>query len=387
MAINRYRLRHLAKLGDSGAQKAETLLQKPDRLISLILLGNIAVHSAATAIVTFITLNLFGNGWIAISTGILSVTILILGETAPKTLSALYPEKVALFSAHVYQPVLWITRPVVIAIGWLSIKVLNLFGVSAEEASHHNISPEELRSVVAESGKLIPARHQKMLLSLLDLEETTVEDIMVPRNEIVGIDITEDWDTIRDFIIHSSHTRLPIFNGSIDDLKGIVHLRRVVRLAAENNLNPQSLLALAKEPFFIPEGTSLNQQLLNFQDNQKRIAFVVDEYGDIQGLVTLEDILEEIVGEFTSDPATGLKHVHLSEDGSALIAGRVTVRNINRNLKWDLPLDGPKTLNGLLLQALQAIPQPGQAVFLGRYRFDIQETRASVIKTVRARKN
>lgn len=383
MALNRYRLRHLAKSGNRGARYAEKLLERPDRLIGMILLGNIAVHSAASAIATYITLELFGKTWLAAATGILTVFILIFGEIAPKTLSALHPERVAIPSSYIYIALQWLVWPLVWAVNLLSNGVLRLFGVSPEDAAQHSLSVEELRSVVAEAGALIPQRHQKMLLSILDLEKATVEDIMVPRNEITGIDISEPWEKVRDQIISSQHTRLPVFDGSIDNLKGVVHMRRVVRLAAESSLDSQSLLALAREPYFIPEGTPLNQQLLNFQNQKRRIGFVVDEYGDIQGLVTLEDILEEVVGEFTSDPATRIKNVYADSDGSYRVSGFVTIRSLNKSLGWKLPTDGPKTVNGLILEKLENIPEAGKKVEIAGYEFEITETRANAVKGAR----
>jgi Mg2+/Co2+ transporter CorB len=385
MALNRYRLRHLAKNGNRGAQFAERLLQRPDRLIGMILLGNIAVHSAASAITTFLTLRLFGEAWIAVTTGILTVFILIFGEIAPKTLSALHPERVAIPSSYIYIVLQWILFPIIWLTNLMSNGVLRLLGVSPEDAAEHSLSVEELRSVVAEAGALIPQRHQRMLLSILDLEKATVEDIMVPRNEIVGVDISESWEKIREEIVSSEHTRMPVFNGSIDDLKGVVHLRRVVRLAAENQLDAESLLTLVREPYFIPEGTPLNQQLLNFQNQKRRIGFVVDEYGDIQGLVTLEDILEEVVGEFTSDPATSMKNVYADQDGSYRVTGFATIRSLNRRLGWKLPTNGPKTLNGLVLEKLENIPQPGRRLDIAGYDIEITETRANAVKSARIR--
>ena len=385
MALNRYRLRHMAKSGHRGAKIAEKLLERPDRLIGMILLGNIAVHSASTAIATIITLALFGSPWIAATTGVLTLFILIFGEIAPKTLGALHPEKVAMPSAYIYAVLQWVVYPVVWAVNLLSNGVLRIFGVSSEDAAAHSLSSEELRSVVAEAGAMIPERHQRMLLSILDLEKATVEDIMIPRNEIIGIDISEPWDKIREVIIASSHTRLPVFDGSIDDLKGIVHLRKVLRLTVQDNLALDTLMTLVREPYYIPEGTPLNQQLLNFQDQKRRIGFVVDEYGDIQGLVTLEDILEEVVGEFTSDPATRVKNVYLDADGSVLVHGSVTIRSLNRSLNWKLPTGGPKTLNGLVMEQLQELPKPGRKLAIGGYQIEITDVRANAVKSARVR--
>jgi Mg2+/Co2+ transporter CorB len=263
--------------------------------------------------------------------------------------------------------------------------ILRLFGVSADDAAAHSLSSEELRTVVTEAGAMIPRRHQQMLLSILDMENATVEDIMVPRNEIVGIDISKSWPEILEQLVHNQHTRLPIFDGSIDELAGIVHMRRVLALVSDDNLDKDALLGLAREPYFVPEGTPLNQQLLNFQNQQRRIGFVVDEYGDIQGLVTLEDILEEIVGEFTTDPATRVKNVYMDGDDSYLVDGTVTLRSINRAMGWKLPVDGPKTMNGLITEHLETIPQPGTKLKVGKYILEIAQTRANLVQTVRVK--
>ena len=326
-----------------------------------------------------------GEAGAAIAPIAMTFVMLILGEAAPKTLAALYPERVGLPSAFIYWPLQKLLSPVIYLVNLLSNGLLRLFGVSPEDAAQHSLSAEELRSVVAEAGAMIPQRHQRMLLSILDLERATVEDIMIPRNEIIGIDISEPWERILEVITGSSHTRLPVFDGSIDELKGVVHLRKLVRLAAQGELRQETLLQLVREPYFIPEGTPLNQQLLNFQDQKRRIGFVVDEYGDIQGLVTLEDILEEVVGEFTSDPATRIKNVYLDADGSVLVHGSVTVRSLNRSLGWKLPTGGPKTLNGLVLEKLQELPKPGRRLEISNYQIEITDTRANAVKTARIR--
>lgn len=385
MTLNRYRLQHRARQGERGARLAQTLLERPDRLISLILLGNIAMNSLAATVATLVGLRLGGDTGALIATGILTAVLLVFGEVAPKTLAALHPERVALPSAYVYSLLRWPLYPLVWILNLAGNGVLRIFGVTPEDAAQHSLSSEELRSVVAEAGAMIPQRHQRMLLSILDLERATVEDIMVPRNEIVGIDISEPWDVIQEVLTHSSHTRLPVFNGSIDDLRGVIHLRKVVRLAASDKLNLESLLKLVRDPYFIPEGTPLNHQLLNFQDQKRRIGFVVDEYGDIQGLVTLEDILEEVVGEFTTDPATRVKNVYFDADGSVLVHGSVTIRNLNRSLGWRLPTGGPKTLNGLVVEQLEDIPKPGRRIEIGDYQIEITETRENAIKAARIR--
>jgi len=385
MTMNRYRLRTRAKRGERAARLAQDLVERPDQLIGWILLGNNVVQALAASITTVIGYRLFGEIGIAYAAGAVALLLLIFSEYIPKTLAAIYPERLGLPSAYVHWALIRLFYPVVWLVNRVSNALLRLLGVSPEDAAQHSLSAEELRTVVAEAGAMIPHRHQKMLLSILDLEKETVEDIMVPRNEITGIDISEPWEQVRAAIVDSQHTRLPVFDGSIDNLRGVIHLRRVVRLAAENNLDPHSLVGLASEPYFIPEGTPLNQQLLNFQNQKRRIGFVVDEYGDIQGLVTLEDILEEVVGEFTSDPATRIKNVYADPDGCYRVNGSVTIRSLNKNLGWKLPVDGPKTVNGLVMEKLEAMPQAGRRITIKGYEFEITETRANTVKSARVR--
>jgi len=340
----------------------------------------------AASVATLIGLKIGGEQGVVVATVALTIVLLIFGEATPKTLAALHPERVALPAAYIFTMLRVVLLPIVWLVSLISNSLLRLIGVTPEDAAQHSLSVEELRSVVTEAGAMIPQRHQRMLLSILDLEKATVEDIMIPRNEIVGIDISEPWETICEVIVTSSHTRLPVYNGSIDDLKGVVHLRKVLRLTAtENNFNLTTLLEQVRDPYFIPEGTPLNQQLLNFQDQRRRIGFVIDEYGDIQGLATLEDILEEVVGEFTSDPATRVKNVYLDADGSVLAHGSVTIRSLNRSLNWRLPTGGPKTLNGLVMEQLQELPKPGRRLTIGNYQLEITDIRANAVKTARIR--
>ena len=383
MTLNRYRLAHRVRQGDRGARIAQQLLSRPDRLIGLILIGNNLVNILAASIATVIGLRMYGEIGVAIASGALTLVILIFAEVTPKTLAALHPERVGIPAAYVYWPLLRLFFPLVLLVNLIANALLRLLGVSPEDAAAHSLSSEELRSVVTEAGAMIPRRHQAMLISILDLEKATVEDIMVPRNEIVGIDISDPQETIREQVVGSEHTRLPIFNGSIDELKGIIHLRHVLDLAASGTLDPGNLMRLAREPYYIPEGTPLNQQLLNFQNQKRRIGFVVDEYGDIQGLVTLADILEEIVGEFTSDPATRIKNVYMDSDGSYLVHGSVSLRSLNRTLGWKLPTATAKTVNGLVLENLEAIPRSGDKLELAGYLVEIAEVRANAVKTAR----
>lgn len=386
MTINRYRLAHRANSGERSARLTQALLNRPDRLIGLILLCNNLVNILAASIATVIGLRLFGEIGIAIASGALTLVILLFGEVAPKTMAALYPERVATPASYVYWGLMRILWPLVWLVNVIGNGLLRLLGVSAEDAAQHSLSSEELRSVVAEAGAMIPQRHQAMLLSILDLEKSTVEDIMIPRNEIVGIDLDEDDQDLREQLLGAQHTRLPLYRGSIDELVGIIHVRNVLKLAAAGqDLTVDLLAGAAVEPYFILEGTPLNQALLNFQNQKRRIGFVVDEYGDIQGLATLSDILEEIVGEFTSDPATRIKNVFRDSDGSYLVSGNVSVRSLNRSLGWKLPTSGPRTINGLALESMEAIPQPGDRLQLTGYEIEITETRGNAVKTVRIR--
>jgi len=385
MSINRYRLRHRAREGSTGARAAEKLLAQPDRLIGLILVCNNFVNSAAAAIVTIISLSLGGEAFAAAGVGIFTVVLIIFGEVAPKTFGALYPEKLALPASLVYQVLLKILYPIVWVTNLFANAVLRLLGISREKAGTTSLSREELRTVVAEASTVIPHRHQRMLMSILDLERINVEDIMVPRNEIAGIDISDEWEDILDQLRESRHTRIPVYDGSIDELVGILHMKKVARLLARDEFEREQLVALARarEPYYVPEGTSLNTQLLNFQRQRRRVAFVVDEYGDVQGLVTLEDLLEEIVGEFTSDTSVLHKDVHREKGGSFIVNASASVRTLNRKMGWTLPTSGPRTLNGLIIEYLETIPDAGTSLRVNDYSIDVLQTGDNAVKTVR----
>jgi Mg2+/Co2+ transporter CorB len=387
MSLNRYRLKHRAKAGERGARLAETLLAKPDRLIGLILLLSTVVNVVTPTLVGLIAFRLGGDFLVAIGVITLTVVLLIFCEVAPKTFAALHPETIAIPAAYVYTPLLTLLYPFVWATNLLANGTLRAFGASQQQVST-SLSSEELRTVVAEAGAMIPLRHQQMLVSILDLEKATVEDIMVPRVEIVGVDIDDDWDKIVDHLRQSQHTRMPVYEGDIDRIIGVLHMKRVVHELARGRLDRAALIDAAnpRDAYFVPSGTTLNTQLLNFQRDKRRMAFVVDEYGDIQGLVTLEDILEEIVGEFTTDPAALVhKDVHAEADGSFVANGSTTVRALNRSMRWNLPTDGPKTLNGLIVEYLETIPEPGTTLKLADYMLEVLQTGDNAIKTVRIR--
>ncbi|KAF0285386.1 magnesium/cobalt efflux protein [Spiribacter sp. SSL99] len=383
MTLNRYRLRHLSRHGNRGARRAERLLERPDRLIGIILLGNNFVNISASSIATLIALRLGGQGAIAAATGLLTLTILIFAEVAPKTLAALRPERVAFPAAFVLGPLLKLLYPLVWLTNMLANTLLRSLGVNPTEGGQTALSREELRTVVNETGAMIPRRHQRMLLGILDLDQATVDDIMIPRNEVVGIDLGDDWSRITEQIASSEYTRLPVFEGGVDTIRGILHVRRVLTAMLDGVLTRERLLEHVREPYFVPEGTPLHQQMLNFQSERRRIGLIVDEYGEFHGLVTLEDILEEIVGEFTTDPAEAIRDIHRQPDGSYLAAGSASVRELKRLLGWDLPAEGPKTLNGLILEQLETIPEPGISLLIDGHPVTVLQAEENRVKVAR----
>ena len=382
MSLNRYQLRHKSRQGHRGAKLAEHLLKRPDRLIGLILLGNNLVNFSAMALVTLITQKFGGELALAIGTGIFTLIVLVFAEAAPKTLAALYPERLAFPAAMIYYPLLKITYPIVWLTNAASNGVLFLVGVRGKGNDPHSLTREELRTVVHEASARISTRYRQMLLSILDLEKVTVDDVMVPHNEIIGIDLDQDDDEIAKTIANSQHTRLPVYSDNIDKVIGVLHLRRLANLASQA-FDREALKKLLIEPYFVPEGTPLSMQLVQFQRRRERIAMVVDEYGDIQGIVTLEDILEEIVGEFTTDPADDESDVIREGTDTFLVDATANIRDLNRTQSWVLPTDGPKTLNGLILEMLETIPIPETCVKISGYPIEIVETDDNRIRFVR----
>lgn len=385
MSLNRYRLRHLANQGHKGAKRVEKLLERPDRLIGLILIGNNLVNILASAIATIIGMRLYGDYGVAIATGVLTLVILVFAEITPKTLAALYPERVSYASSILLRLLMKAMAPLVIMVNLITNGLLRLLGIKADEPTGDHLSSEELRTVVNEAGSLIPRRHQDMLISILDLEHVTVNDIMVPRNEITGIDINDDWKSIVRQLTHSAHGRVVLYRDHIDEVVGMLRLRKAYRLMLEKNeFNKETLLRAADEVYFIPEATPLNVQMLKFQRNKERIGMIVDEYGDIIGLITLEDILEEIVGEFTTSMSPSLAdEITPQSDGSYLIEGSANVRDINKGLNWKLPTDGPRTLNGLILEHLEDIPESYLSIEIANHKMELIEIAENKIKLVK----
>ncbi|OUV62317.1 MAG: magnesium/cobalt efflux protein [Gammaproteobacteria bacterium TMED119] len=383
MALNRYRLRHLANKGNRGAHLAQQLLNKPDRLIGLILLGNNIVNLLASPLAAYLGYRLYGDGGVLPATALFIAAVLIFAEVTPKTLAALHTEKFAFSAAYIYTPLQYVAYPLVFLINSITNNLLRVFGVSLENKALKSLSADELRTVVTEAGGLIPAKHQNMLISILDLESIKVEDIMIPRNEVLGVDIAEDWDDIRTQIVNAPFTRMPVYQENLDNIIGFLHLRKIFPRIVENEITLDELRAEFREPYFIPESTSLNTQLLNFQREKRRIGLVVDEYGDIQGLVTLEDLLEEIVGEFTNDPATFNTDIYPQEDGSYVIDAGTHVRDVNKALKISLSTNGPRTINGLVLEHLETIPETGTTLLIDGYPIEIVHMLNNSVRTVR----
>jgi Mg2+/Co2+ transporter CorB len=385
-SVNRYRIRHLAHAGQRSAKMLERLLQNPDDWLGANLVILAAASVFASAVATILAQRTAHPYAVPITGAALTVVMIVFCELAPKIYAATHPEPVALRSAFIYRALVAVARPLLWVTNQLAYGLLRIFGVGKSSRGGQTLSAEELRTVVAEAGPLIPQRHRQMLLSILDLGQVTVNDIMIPRQEIGGIDIEQNWEDLLEQLRQTPHTRLPVFEGELDNILGVLHMKRVAQELARGTLTREKFIEIARgrEPYFVPEGTPLNVQLSHFQRNRRRLAFVVNEYGDIEGLVTLEDLLEEIVGEFTTDPATVThKDIHMEGPGTYIVNASATIRALNRALQWQLPTDGPKTLNGLLLERLETFPDPGTALKVGDYQLEVLQVGDNTIKTVR----
>ena len=384
MSINRYRLKHLENEGHAGAQRVQKLLQRPDRLIGLILIGNNLVNVFASIIAAQICVRLFGDLGVAIAGVALTIILLIFAEVTPKTLAALHPEKISFPSSLILSPLLFIFMPIVVALNWITNGILALFKINPQNINGDTLSQEELRTVVYEAGTMIPKKHQEMLVGILDLEKVTAEDIMVPRSDIMAIDINDEWKDIQKQLVNAQHTRVLLYRDSIDDAVGFVHVRDALRLLSKDQFTKASLLRAVREIYFTPDSTPLHTLMYKFQAAKERIGLVVDEYGDIQGLVTLEDILEEIIGDFTTSFLPDhSKEANLQQDGSVLIDGSANIRELNKELDWQFPTEGPKTLNGLILEYLEDIPEANISLRLAGYPIEVIEMKDNMVKTLR----
>lgn len=389
MSLNRYRLRHLVKQEHKGAMRASALLRRPDRLIGVILIGNNLVNVWATSLVTIIGIRLYGEAGVAIATTLLTLVLLICAEVTPKTFAATYPERVAFPASVILKPLLWVLYPVVFLVNGISNFAVRLFGINPDSktALTDHLHPEELRTVVDEAGDLIPDQHQGMLLNVLDLEKATVEDIMIPRNEVIGIDLEDGVPEILEKVRSTDYTRLPVYEGDINNVVGVLHLRNAARfmLGSDEAVTHEAIREQLYTPYFVPESTALHTQLLNFQKEKRRFGIVVDEYGDVQGIVTLVDLLEEIVGDFSTDIAEDTdQEVVPQEDDWFLIDATASVRDINRHLGWKLPTDGPKTINGIIVEYLESIPDAPCGFIFANYRFEITKLSETRIEATRA---
>lgn len=383
MSINRYKLKYLVKKQHKQAIRVNQLLARPDKLLSVVLIGNTLANIVASTIATLLGQHFYGDLGVVIATIILTVLILVFAEMTPKTLAAIYPQQVAFFCSLPLKLMQWLFAPLVSTISFMSNSILRLFGISINKIQKDALTGEELRSVVHEAGSLLPVEHKSMVISLLDLEQATVEDIMIPKADITGIDLEQPWLNLLEQLETAQHTRLPLYRDTIDNLVGMVHTRDLLNLALENKLSMDSLLHAADAPYFIPEATTLNVQIVNFRKMKRRSCFVVDEYGDILGLVTMEDILEEIVGEFTTDIAALSRDITPQDDGSVLVDASSTLRHLNRMLNWNLPLIGPRTLSGLIIEHLGYIPPADSCLLLGEFRMEILKVSDNMIKSVK----
>jgi len=382
MSLNRYRLRHQRKKS-SGARRAAKLLAMPDRLIGLILIGNNAVNILAAIIANMLAIIYVGETaapWVA--TASLTIAVLVFSEVTPKTIAAQNPEWFAFKASHILKPLLQLMTPLVWMVNKLTNAVVALLGFDPNKDRDDGLDTEELKSLVDVSGHKLSDSNQGMLRGILDLESVTVEDIMIPRSEIKGLDLEDSIDELMSSIISSEYTRQPLYEGDINNIVGIFHVRKANHLLRSENVTHNAIKRFAEEAYFIPESTTLTTQLLNFKKHRSRFAVVVDEYGEVQGLVTLEDILEEIVGDFTTNTADEIEEVIPRGDGSYVIDGVATIREINKATGWSLPTDGPKTLNGLALEQLESIPDGNVSFRFDGYRFETQQINETMVKKV-----
>ena len=383
LSLNRYRLKHLSKNKHKAAIRSAELLQRPERLIGMILIGNNLVNFLASSIATVIAMRLFGDAGIAIATVVLTLVILIFAEVTPKTFAAFYPEKFAFPASGPLKVLLFLLTPFVWFLNHITNFILRLLGLNPNKQPDDQLSVAELRSIVDEAGDLIPDRHQGMLLNILDLEDATIEDIMVPKAETYAININDDVEVILRQLQECAFTRLPVYEDDIDNIIGILHMRSLGKLLTMGSFTKAAFRAILREPVFAPEGTGLHIQLMNFQKQKRRMAIVVDEYGSIMGLVTLEDILEEIVGEFTSNLTEDSDDFEEQEDGSYIIQGSATLRDITKATGWEFPSEAAKTLNGLVLEQLESLPRVNTTFELNEFSFKILEIDGNMVAKAR----
>jgi len=385
MALNRYRLKHLVRQGKRSARLTQDLLDHTDRLLGVILLGNNLLNAASTVVATLICTRLFGEGEVTLAIATAGVTfgILVFSEITPKVIGATYPEHIALPSSYVLTPLLRIAYPVVWFVNLFVQGLLRLMMIRTRTEGDGQLSMEELRTLVLEGGKFIPPKHQSIFLNLFELQGMTVDDTMTPRGQLEGIDLEDDIEDIRLAIATAHHTRLVVYEGGLHKVTGILHVRKFLNATRREPVDKEGLREILREPYFVPEGTPLLVQLTNFQEQMRHMGLVVDEYGEVLGLVTLQDILEEIVGEFTSQKPMAGGLWRRESDGSVIAEGACPLRLLNRKAGFHFPLEGPKTINGLVLEALEAIPEPGTALVIAGHPVEILQVHDRMVKVVR----
>ena len=387
MALNRYRLKHQVKSGHKGAKLAQKLLESPDRLLGVILLGNNFVNIFASSIATIIAMKLIGEAGIALAAGLLTMVVLVFAEVAPKTLAALYPEKIAYPAAYVLTPLLKVLSPVVWLVNFFANGLLKLFGVNIKNVEDaHALTHEELQTLIDEATSQLPEHYRSMLSSVLELENVTVEDVMIPKQDIYAVNVDQPIEQILKEIQKSPYTRVPLYRGSLDeDLIGMLNLRRALPVLMRAKVRLKDIIKITRPAYYIPETTSLNVQLGKFNEKKRRMALIVDEYGDLQGLLTMEDLLEEIVGKLSTDAKSQPENdaVALHEDGSMTIDASEFIRDLNKEYNLTLPTEGPKTLNGLIQEELEALPLPGTCIKVDEYILEVVETSTNSIEVIK----
>lgn len=383
MSINRYRLRHLLRKGSKGAIRTSKLLERPDRLLSIILIGNTFSNILASAVTTILASHYFGDLGILISTLVLTLVVLIFSETAPKTYAALHPEKVSFLVAWPLTFLLKILSPLVWFVNSISRGFLAIFRVRIADHRMEPLSLDELRTIVREATGKVSRNYQKMLLRILDLEKVTVDDVMVPRTEIYGIDLHDEWSIILDRLLNCPHEFVPLYRGSIEHVVGMLNLRKILLFLQKREMNKEELLTIADKVYFIPQGAILNRQLMNFQHENEDAGLVVDEYGEIQGLITLQDVVQEVVGEFALDVDVYEGLIKSQADGSYIVDARINMRDLTRVMQWDLPISGPKTLSGLIVEHLEMIPQADICLRVAGYPMEVLKVRGNAVQLVR----
>ena len=382
MSLNRYRLKYLVKENDKGAIRADKLLKRPDRLLGVILIGNNFVNILAASLTTVLCLNLFGDSGVVIGSIVLTLIILVFAEITPKTFAALNSEKVALPASLILKYLQKILRPLVLFVNFFSNFFMRLLGTK-NTSINEDLSPEELKSVLENSGDLIPKKYQDMLISVLELDKVSVDEVMTQRSEVIGIDITQPIENIFSTLQNNQKDFLPVYNESLDDLRGVIDLYGITSFLSNENKSIESLIDSLDEAYFIPENTPLSTQLFNFQKNKKTVAVIIDEYGSVKGLVTIKDVLEEIVGELATDIDRESVEIMEQKDGSYLIDASIPLRELNKKLNWQLPINGAKTLNGLIIDQVETIPENNIKIEIDNYAIETVLIRNNMIKIAR----